>query len=82
MRVCEIQIGARRGEANKRNEPKCSLIDSVDLSTTNATSTTSTTRVLNDSFVTVYIICDDVLCTEQRIHDAQCEVWLCADGLK
>jgi hypothetical protein len=33
MRVCEIQTGERRGEANKRNEPKCSLIHSVDRST-------------------------------------------------
>jgi hypothetical protein len=32
MRVCEIQIGQRRGEANKHNEPKCSLIYSIDRS--------------------------------------------------
>jgi hypothetical protein len=38
MCVCEIQTGERRGEANKRNEPKCILIYSVDRSTTNTTS--------------------------------------------
>jgi hypothetical protein len=44
MRVCDIQIGERRGEANKRNAPRCSLMYSVDrTSSTSRTSITSTT---------------------------------------
>jgi hypothetical protein len=45
MRTCEIQIGERRGEANKRSEPKCSLIYAVDrnTSTTYTFSATSST---------------------------------------